>query len=96
VAAKKSPKLTQKNGKRLAGGKPLAKGDFALPGGGPGGKDAYPVDTRNRAQSALGRVAANGTPAEKAKVKAAVRKKFPSIAVAGKKTTAARRGGKGK
>lgn len=79
-----SPKITQKNGRRMAGGKPIAKGDFALPGGGPGGADAYPIDTPGRARDALARVSANGTPAEKAKVKAAVGKKYPSIAVGGK------------
>ena len=86
----KSPRLTQKNGKRLAGGKAIPKGDFALPGAGPGGKDAYPVDTAGRARSALSRVAANGTPAEQAKVKAAVRAKYPSVQVDGKKTPAKR------
>lgn len=73
-----SPKLTQKNGKRLAGGKPIPKGDFAVP------PDGYPIDTPGRARDALSRVAANGTPKEKTQVKAAVRKKYPSIAVDGK------------
>ncbi len=54
-------------------------GSYALPAGGPGGAPAYPVDTPGRAKSALSRVAANGTPAEKAKVRAAVRKKHPSL-----------------
>jgi len=80
----KSPKLTQRNGQRLAGGKPIPKGKFALPGGGPNGQDAYPIDTPGRARDALSRVAANGTAAEQAKVKAAVRKAYPSIAVDGK------------
>jgi hypothetical protein len=54
-------------------------GSYALPGGGPGGADAYPVNTKARAANALSRVAANGTPAEKAKVKAAVKKKYPGL-----------------
>jgi hypothetical protein len=90
----KSPKITQKNGRRYAGGRPIAKGDFALPGGGPGGEDAYPIDTKGRARSALGRAAKNATPAQKAQIKAAVRKKYPSIAVDGKKTTTGRSGGR--
>jgi hypothetical protein len=73
-----SPKLTQKNGKRLAGGKPIPKGDFAVPPSG------YPIDTPGRARDALSRVSANGTPKEKAQVKAAVRAKYPNIAVDGK------------
>jgi hypothetical protein len=58
----------------------LPSGSFALPG-----KRAYPVDTANRARNALARVAQNGTPAEKAKVRAKVRKKYPGIKVGGKK-----------
>jgi hypothetical protein len=79
-----SPKLTQKNGKRQAGGKTIPKSDFALPGGGPGGADAYPIDTIGRARDALSRAAANATPAQQATIKAAVRRKYPSIAVDGK------------
>ena len=97
MAARKSPKLTQRNGKRLAGGKPIAKGDFALPGAGPGGKDAYPIDTPGRARSALGRAAANATPAQQATVKRKVKAKYPSIAVGGQKPAAkGRSGSKGK
>jgi hypothetical protein len=54
-------------------------GSYALPGGGPGGADAYPVDTRGRAISALSRVEENGTPAEQAKVRAAVKAKYPDL-----------------
>jgi hypothetical protein len=54
-------------------------GSYALPGGGPGGADAYPVNTRKRAANALSRVAANGTPAEKAKVRAAVKRQYPDL-----------------
>ena len=55
------------------------KGSYALPGGGPGGADAYPVDTKGRAVAALARVAEFGTPAEKAKVRAAVKAKYPDL-----------------
>ena len=88
MAAAKSPKLTQRKGKRLAGGKPIAKGNFALPGGGPGGKDAYPIDTPGRAQNALGKSTRFASPAQKAKIKTAVKKKYPSMAVGGKKPAA--------
>jgi hypothetical protein len=43
---------------------------------------SYPIDTANRAVAALARVATNGTPAEKAKVKAAVHRKYPNIKAA--------------
>jgi hypothetical protein len=43
---------------------------------------SYPIDTANRAVAALARVATFGTPAEKAKVKAAVRRKYPDIKAA--------------
>ena len=68
-------KLTQKNGRRLAGGKPLADDDFALPG------QRYPVDTVSRARNALARVAQHGTPQEKAKVRRAVQNRYQSVGV---------------
>ncbi len=55
------------------------KGSYALPGGGPGGADAYPVNSKARGANALSRVAANGTPDEKAKVRAAVKSKYPDL-----------------
>ena len=54
-------------------------GSYALPGGGPGGADAYPVNTKARGANALARVEQNGTPAEKAKVRAAVKRKYPGL-----------------
>ena len=54
-------------------------GSYALPGGGPGGADAYPIHDKKHGANALSRVAANGTPAEKAKVRAAVKKKYPDL-----------------
>ena len=72
-----SPKLTQKNGRRLAGGKAIAKGDFALP------PDGYPIDTPGRARDALSRAKTNATPAEQAQIRRAVAKKYPNIKVTG-------------
>jgi len=66
--------------------KSLSKKSFALPG-----QRKYPIDTPGRARNALARVSHHGTPAQKAKVKAAVRRKYPSIAVGGKKTASRKR-----
>jgi hypothetical protein len=54
--------------------KKLSKKTFALPG-----KRKYPIPDKAHARNALARVAQNGTPAEQKKVKAAVKKRFPSI-----------------
>lgn len=53
--------------------KSLKSSSFALPG------RRYPINDANHARNALARVAQHGTPAEKAKVKAAVHRKFPGI-----------------
>jgi hypothetical protein len=42
-------------------------------------KRKYPIEDEAHAKNALSRVAQSGTPAEKATVKAAVKKKYPSI-----------------
>ncbi len=59
--------------------------DFALPGKGKGpeGKQAgsYPIPDKSHARMALAMVAKHGTSEEKAKVRAAVEKKFPGIKV---------------
>jgi len=47
--------------------------NFALPGG------RYPINDKVHARNALARVAQHGTPAEQAKVRAAVHRKFPGI-----------------
>lgn len=52
----------------------LADSTFALPG-----ERKYPLPDVNHARAALSRVSANGTPAEKATVQAAVHKKYPEI-----------------
>lgn len=54
--------------------KKLPKAAFVFPA-----KKGYPIPDANHAKNALARVAANGTPAQKAKVKATVAKKFPKI-----------------
>lgn len=68
----------------------LPSKDFALPGKGSGkggkGPGSYPIDTKGRARNALARGAQNASPAEDAKIKRAVEKKYPSIAVGGKKS----------
>ena len=54
--------------------KKLSTKQFALPG-----KRKYPIPDKAHARNALARVAQSGTKEEQKKVKAAVRKRFPSI-----------------
>jgi len=54
--------------------KQLSKKEFALPG-----KRKYPIPDKAHARNALARVAQYGTPAEQKKVKAAVKRRFPSV-----------------
>ena len=49
----------------------LPTSTFALPG-----ERKYPIPDRSHAADALSRVSANGTPEEKAKVRAAVKRRF--------------------
>lgn len=77
-------KTTPAKPAKARGGKPAPNtkapaGSYALPGGGPGGADAYPVNTRKRGANALVRVEQNGTPAEKATVRSAVKRKYPDL-----------------
>lgn len=51
--------------------KKIPSKDFALPGG------RYPIEDRSHAANAKARVSQHGTPAEKAKVDAAVARKYP-------------------
>lgn len=51
----------------------IAKKNFALPGG------RYPIEDASHARNALSRVSGNGTPQEKATVRAKVAAKYPSI-----------------
>ena len=67
-------KLTPKKRKRLR------TSTFAIPE-----KRKYPIPDISHARNALARVSAFGTPEEKRRVRAAVRRKFPSINVGGTK-----------
>lgn len=53
--------------------KDIPSGSFALPG------RRYPIENASHARNALSRVSVNGLPAEKAKVRSAVHRKFPGI-----------------
>jgi len=57
------------------GRRAIKPSNFALPGG------RYPIHDVEHARNALARVAQNGTPEEKQKVRGAVRRKWPSISV---------------
>lgn len=61
-------KLTYEHRKRLPGK------SFVFPG-----KRSYPINDISHARNALARVAQNGSPAQQARVRAAVHKKFPSV-----------------
>jgi hypothetical protein len=60
--------------------KKLSKKEFALPG-----KRKYPIPDKAHARNALARVAQYGSPAEQKKVKAAVKRRFPSVGKKSKK-----------
>ena len=66
-------KLTTRGRKRMK------SSSFALPGA-----KKYPIPDKAHARNALARVAQHGTAAQKAKVRKAVKRKFPSIKVSGK------------
>lgn len=51
----------------------IPKKDFALPGG------RYPIEDASHARNALARVSQHGSSEEKAKVRAAVHRKYPNI-----------------
>lgn len=54
--------------------KKLKKSSFVFPG-----TRKYPIPDMAHARNALARVAQNGSPAQKQKVKAAVHRKYPTI-----------------
>jgi hypothetical protein len=56
--------------------KKMAASTFAVNGK----KRKYPIPDEAHARNALARVSAHGTPEEKRKVKAAVKRKFPALA----------------
>ena len=51
----------------------LAAKSFALPG------RRYPIEDRSHARNALARVSQFGSPAEKKRVRSAVKRKYPSM-----------------
>ena len=59
--------------------KKIPSKDFAVPGG------RYPINDRSHAANAKARVSQFGTPAEKAKVNAAVARKYPGMGAMTKK-----------
>ena len=69
--------------------KALPAQSFALPG------RRYPIPDRSHAANALARVAQHGSPAEQARVKAAVRKKYPSMGRSGAGSSGTRRAASG-
>lgn len=64
--------------------KKLKTSQFAIPGKAPA-SGSYPINDATHARNALARVSQHGTPEEKKKVRAAVKRKFPSIKMKGKK-----------
>lgn len=56
-----------------AGRKRISSSSFALPG------RRYPIEDKAHARNALARVSQYGTASQKAKVRAAVRRKYPGI-----------------
>ena len=52
----------------------LPRGDFAMPK-----QRKYPINDRSHARNALARVSQYGSPAQKTRVRSAVRKKYPGI-----------------
>ena len=58
--------------------KAIPSKDFAGPG------RSYPINDASHARNALARVSQHGTPALKARVRAAVKRKYPGIKQAGK------------
>jgi len=60
-------RLTSKARKKIKGS------NFALPG------RRYPIHDRSHAANALARVSQHGSSAEKAKVRSAVRRKYPNM-----------------
>lgn len=74
-AEEKGDKDDRKSGGRLTASSrnALPASDFALPG------RRYPIEDASHGRNALARVSQHGTSAEKAKVRAAVHRKYPGI-----------------
>jgi len=58
----------------------LPRSDFAIPEKAPG-SGSYPIPDEDHARDALGRVEQHGTPEEKRRVVAAVKRKYPDMEV---------------
>ena len=56
----------------------MPRSQFAIPSKAPG-SGSYPINDRSHARNALARVAQHGTPAQKARVRATVRRRYPGI-----------------
>lgn len=69
----------------------LSKKSFAIPS-----KRKYPINDKAHARNALSRVSQHGSPSEKKKVRAAVRRKYPSIGKKRSTSRKRRRGGRRK
>jgi hypothetical protein len=54
--------------------KSLPTSSFAVPG-----RRAYPIEDASHARNALARVSQHGTPAEKTRVRGAVKRRYPGI-----------------
>lgn len=67
IAPELDKKLTSKGRKRIKAS------NFALPG------KRYPIHDPSHARNALARVSQHGTPSEKARVRAAVYRKYPGM-----------------
>lgn len=76
--ASKLPAKTNDKRNTKKGRSAMAASSFGLPK-----EKKYRIDDAAHARNALARVAQNGTPAEKAQVRARVAKKYPGIAVTG-------------
>jgi hypothetical protein len=88
MAGKRASSLSNKTNARRntkAGRKNMAPSSFALPA-----QKKYRIDDAAHARNALARVAQHGSPAQKAAVKKAVARKYPSIG----KTSRRKKGGK--
>lgn len=74
--SRKSPLGKTANARRntKAGRKAMSPTSFALPQ-----QRKYRIDDKAHARNALARVAQHGTPTEKKRVRAAVKRKYPSI-----------------
>lgn len=65
--------------------KRMPSSEFADPGSRRGGKGGYPIEDKGHARNALSRVAQFGSPEQKARVRAEVHEKYPSIGEGGGK-----------